>query len=174
MTEEYVSGSLYRQATADPAIQVLSWQSVDGKGYFAADIKLRLLDQRRFEPDLIIHLDQRLWLIEVKGKHSEAVSDEIKLAELLGTLGEQEVLRQVRVRAGTDVSNSELVLAVAYYGDDLNEASQDESPIEEPGPFPRCVDGVLHIDWETIETEVADGSLSTTLRVLYAVQQSST
>src|SRR4051812_1543942 len=118
MNEEYVSTGLYRAAAADPAIDVLSWQSVDGKGYFAADVKLRLPDQRRFEPDLVLRVAGCLWLVEAKGSHSEALSDEAKLAELVGVLGDREVLRQVEVRSGYPVRGSELALAVAFYGDD--------------------------------------------------------
>ena len=172
MNEEYVSGSLYRAAMADPAIEVLSWQSVDGKGYFAADIKLRLPDDRRVEPDLIIVVDGRLWLIEVKARHSEALADETKLAELLGLLGKDEILRQVRVRSGVDIPDMELVLAVAYYGDDVDSSAEGVSDLPEPGPT--CVEGVVHVDWEALEPEVSAIGLSATLAAVYSAQQSST
>src|SRR3954469_9260746 len=111
MHEEYVSSGLYRAAAADPAIDVLSWQSVDGKGYFAADVKLRLPDKRRFEPDLVLLVHgEVLWLIEIKGRRSEAVADEAKLTELRAALGDRELLRQVSRRSGVQVGEREIVL----------------------------------------------------------------
>ncbi len=169
MNEEVVSAGLFRSGVADPEIEVLSWQSVDGKGYFAADIKLRLPDDRRAEPDLILLLDGQVWLIEVKGRHSEALSDEAKLADLLSALGDAEIARQVGLRSGTDVSGSEVVLAVAFAGDDL-----DESPVGEAQSEVLCGDAVLHVDWEQLELAVLQAGLSSVLRELYSAQQSRT
>lgn len=158
-----MSVAMYLAATDDATVDVLSWQSVNGKGYFAADVKLRLPDQRRFEPDLILRHAGVLWLIEVKGRHSEAIEDERKLAELLSALGTRAILRQVGARAGHDVSECALTLAVAYYGDDVV-AIADEGTVEaELGP---CVPGIVHMDWDVLEPQVAEEGLGRTIESL--------
>lgn len=171
MNEEYVSGALYRAAVDDPEVSVISWQSIDGKGYFAADVKLRLPDQRRFEPDLVLDVAGHLWLIEVKATHMAALADEVKLTELLGLLGESEIIRQVSVRSGRNLSGRELVLAVAFQDNDL--PGLTEGP-KENAPETTCIGGIVHVDWGTLEPAVAAGSLAVTLSQLQSARQSST
>lgn len=153
--EERVSRGLYEAAVADPKISVLSWQAVDGKGYFAADVKLRLPDSRRIEPDLVIALGQRLWLIEVKATHADAIEDEAKLAELVEVLGERETLRQVELRSGISLVDFSLELAVAYLGSGIPETGFS--------PTTRCIGSVIHIDWNSIEPKLAGSTLASCL-----------
>jgi hypothetical protein len=171
VNEEYVSGELYRAAVRDPAVRVVSWQSTDGKGYFAADVKLRLPDRRRLEPDLILDVAGRLWLIEVKTTHLEALEDEAKLEELVDVLGAPAVLRQIEVRSGHVLAGRELVLAVAFHRDEMPEPSE---PAEADAAALPCLPHIVHIDWSVLEPEVADGALGETLAILYTARQSST
>ncbi|HEU4904867.1 MAG TPA: hypothetical protein VFT19_01980 [Solirubrobacterales bacterium] len=166
MTEEQVSRALYEAAGGDPKVMILSWQGVDGKGYFASDIKLRLPDRHRIEPDLVLAADHRLWLVEIKGGHVEAVSDERKLAEAVVLLGEAEILRQVQARSGVDMENAELVIAVAYFGSDTQSG--------EPGHLAGCVEHVAHIDWRAAQGESSDLALSEFLNLVYRTRQRST
>lgn len=154
MTEEEVSVGLFAAATADEEIEVLSWQSIDGKNYFAFDIKLRLPTNERVEPDLILRTDL-LWLIEVKGLHSEALADETKLVRLLDSLGAEELLTQVYRRAGIlDGASIPVELSVAYGEDDLGGARH------------QCEPRVRHIDWALAETPVRRDGLAAYLRGL--------
>ena len=157
MTEEEVSVALFIAAGEDDAVELLSWQSIDGKNYFAFDIKLRLPNNERMEPDLIVR-SSGLWLIEVKGLHSEALEDERKLVRLLEMLGTTEVREQVYRRAGTMATDSSQVeLAVAFGDDDLGEARD------------RCEGSVRHIDWSQARPAVARAGLSAYLRDLTRV-----
>jgi hypothetical protein len=152
MSEEYVSSGLYKLALRDPDIDVLSWQSVDGKGYFAADVKIRLPDERRMEPDLILALAAELWVIEVKDLHSQARDDEAKLRAMVELLGSQGVLDQVSLRSGAPVTGKELVLAVAFAADDLAEGL--------------CPGDIVHIDWARDEALATADTLSRLLGAL--------
>lgn len=145
MTEEEVSLGLYRAANDDPLVSVVSWQGVNGKGYFAADVKIRLPDQRRVEPDLILTVDDLVWVIEIKDLHSQSVSDEIKLNTMVGLLGPEGVLDQIQLRSGISMRDKILILAVAFARDDVRGS--------------HCVPGVVHIDWSKHE-EAAQRSLS--------------
>src|SRR5688500_18757380 len=98
MNEEQVSVGLFLAASEDPGITGLSWQSVDGKGYVAADVKFRLPDGQRVVPDLVVCDEAFVWLIEIKATHLAAISDEQKLVKLVTELGEAQVLSQLRRR----------------------------------------------------------------------------
>jgi hypothetical protein len=157
MTEEEVSVALFSAASEDDDIEVLSWQSIDGKNYFAFDIKLRLPNSERMEPDLVVRSDL-LWLIEVKGLHSEAAEDEAKLVRLLDELGPEEVQAQIYRRAGIfDREVMEIELAVAFGEDDLRGSSD------------RCEPRVRHIDWFAAQALVERDGLSASLRRLTQV-----
>jgi hypothetical protein len=160
MNEERLSTSLYEAALKDPAAQVLSWQGVDGKGYFAADVKLRLPDRRRIEPDLVIWANPRLWLIEIKARHSESLADERKLVELLELLDREEILRQVKARSRFSNPKAQPLPAVAFFEDDL------------AGRIESCVGCIVHIPWDEVEARAKSGSLGEALTVLYREQMS--
>lgn len=166
MTEEYVSSGFYAAAVADPKVEVLSWQAVDGKGYFAADVKLRMPDGRRFEPDLILQIGDVVWLIEIKGRHSEALTDEAKLAELCGILGDAEVLRQVTVRSGYDVAGCSIATAVSYFNDDLAVDLAEPYDTATVGAPSGCYPGMKHVEWSAAEVELIDVPLSEVLAIL--------
>lgn len=119
MNEEWLSERLFQEATSRDDVEVLSWQSVDGKGYFTADVKLRLSSGERMEPDLIVVRGDHLWLIEVKTRHSEAIDDEVKLVRLVDDLGEDEIRRQVAQRSRFKLENEAVGMAVAYVVDDV-------------------------------------------------------
>ena len=154
MTEEEVSVALFMAATADGDIEVLSWQSVDGKNYFAFDIKLRLPHDQRVEPDLILRSDA-LWLIEVKGLHSEAVTDEHKLTGLVAELGDDDVREQIYRRAGILQGEPlDIHLAIAFSSDDLG------------GRGDSCVPDVHHIEWSQAAPNVEADGLAAYLRSL--------
>jgi hypothetical protein len=153
MTEEDVSVGLFIAATADSGVDVLSWQSVDGKNYFAFDIKLRLPTNERLEPDLVLR-SETLWLIEVKGTHSEAVDDEAKLARLLDELGAAELRAQIYRRAGIlEPDDMPIELAIAFGKDDL-------------GTDARCEPRVLHIAWMEAQSPVEQKGLGAFLASL--------
>ena len=135
MNEEELSELLFREASEDAALQVLSWQSVDGKGYFTADVKLRLSTGERMEPDLIVATGDKVWLVEVKSLHGQAIADEQKLARLEGDMEAAALLGQIRLRSQVDVGELELATAVAYVKDDVADSSQ-------------CLAAVAHISWE--------------------------
>ena len=151
MNEEEVSVELFRAATSDDAVEVLSWQSVNGKNYFAFDIKLRLSTNERIEPDLVLRTSRAVWLIEVKGTHAEAVEDESKLVSLVEDLGEEEILGQVYRRAAMDEAEPRpLLLSVAFY---------------ENGPLATaaCEPLVHHLCWADLHERVASEGLATVL-----------
>lgn len=148
MTEEEVSVALFMAATDDDEVEVLSWQSIDGKNYFAFDIKLRLPTNERMEPDLIVRTGS-LWVIEVKGLHSEAIDDERKLVRLVAELGEGEVIDQVYRRAGIlERDQPSIELAVAFGDDDLG------------GVGATCESDVRHIDWSLARARVERDGLA--------------
>ena len=153
MNEEQVSAALFLAAGADTRLSVLSWQSVDGKGYFAADVKLRLGDGRRVEPDLIVCDETYLWLIEVKATHFEALADEQKLGRVVAELGEDEIVAQVRRRARRATIPSLVVPVVAYALDNV---------LGEVG----CHSSVRHLDWGAVELATASSGLRSVLRSL--------
>lgn len=151
MKEETVSLNFFQAASRDPALKVLSWQGVNGKGYFAADVKLRLRSGDRVEPDIIISSQDSLWLVEVKGSHVAALADETKLVALVRDLGTAEILDQVGRRSGVSVTGLSLVPAVAY-GDDS-------------GPsLATCDPEVVHLSWPRVHTEMLSAGLSGALR----------
>jgi hypothetical protein len=153
MNEEAVSVALFMAATSDNDVDVLSWQSVDGKNYFAFDIKLRLPTTARMEPDLVLQTDT-LWLIEVKGKHSEAIEDEVKLVRLFDELGEDAIRVQIYRRAGiVEHDQTPIELAVAF-------GEEDEVT------YQRCEPRVRHIDWTNAESLVAERGLAYYLNAL--------
>jgi len=157
VTEEEVSVALFMAASRDDEIEVLSWQSIDGKNYFAFDIKLRLPTNERMEPDLILKSGS-LWLIEVKGLHSEAIDDEQKLVRLVRELGETQVVEQVYRRAGKlERDAPDIALAVAFGEDDLRGSSQ------------RCEASVSHINWSIAPAEVERAGLARYLDALTQV-----
>jgi hypothetical protein len=156
VTEEEVSVALFVAADEDDHVDVLSWQSIDGKNYFAFDIKLRLLTGERMEPDLVL-LTRVVWLIEVKGTHSEAISDEFKLVRLLDELGEQAVLEQISRRTGmTDFEQLDIEIAVAFGEDDL------------PGNRTSCEPAVHHVEWSKAHPKVSEQGLAQYLESLRA------
>jgi len=152
--EEKVSYGLFLAAEADESVTCLSWQSVDGKGYFTADIKLRLSTGQRMEPDLILLATGVLWLIEVKGRHFEALDDEAKLVRLVEDLGPQRIRDTVKLRTGTDLDSVVVRVAVAFDVDDL------------ATPDGRCLDSVAHLEWPRIEQALLEQSLSWILAAL--------
>lgn len=132
--EEEVSHALYMAAKEDDSLEVISWQAVNGKGYFTADIKLRLPSGDRAEPDLIVANSKVVWLIEVKALHSEAVADEVKLETLLDECSPESLLGLIRLHSGSDVANKRLIGAVAFGLDDLSDGT-------------RCRQSIVHITW---------------------------
>lgn len=151
MTEEEVSVEFFLAATSDSDVDVLCWQSVDGKNYFAFDIKLRLSTNERVEPDLILRTARAVWLIEVKGTHAEALDDEMKLVSLVEDLGEEEILAQIYRRAGvTDVEPRPLLLAVAY-GDGGRELDA------------ACESLVHHLCWPEVQQRLESVGLAAVL-----------
>jgi hypothetical protein len=159
VNEEQLSEALFWAAERDPGVTVISWQGVDGKGYFAADIKLRLPSGRRVEPDLILARGPALWLIEVKSAHSEALSDEAKLEALLEAVPAQALAEQIAARTGYTVVAATPVAAVAYHFDDV--AARGVSA---------CVEAVHHIDWHTAAPAVGASGLGIYLDSLIAPQ----
>lgn len=143
--EEDVSHDLFEAATADPSIEVLSWQACDGKGYFAADIKLRLPTGERYEPDLILCDTSTVWIIEVKATHSDALADETKLLRLLSELGAKKILSLISLHSGHTVVGHQIELCVAYDRDDLGEQNG-------------CED-MLHLEWQTASATIAADGL---------------
>lgn len=135
MNEEDLSAALFAEATAHAGIQVLSWQAIDGKGYFAADVKLRLKSGERMEPDLILATPTAVWLIEIKSQHSESLADEAKLLRLLNDVSPSSLLQQISLRSQVDVRNLRLHAAVAYV-------------VEDVPPTATC-QAVVHSCWET-------------------------
>jgi hypothetical protein len=127
MNEEEVSYELFKAAEADSDLVVLSWQAVNGKSYFTADVKLRLPTAERMEPDLIVADSNTVWMIEVKELHSEALLDEVKLRRLGEEMAPMEVLEQISLRSGTRVTEHTLVAGVAFDEDDLSSSIQCES-----------------------------------------------
>lgn len=147
MTEEEVSEQLFLAAERDPAAKVLTWQGVDGKGYFAADIRLRLPSGTRVEPDLILMTSGSMWLIEVKSRHSEAQADEGKLAALLEQLPASEIRRQIKRRSGQELARRAPRVAVVFFYDD----------VEGEGVEPNCRQHVAHVDW-SVEASAVEGA----------------
>ena len=134
LPEEDVSYALYKAAKEDKCLQVVSWQAVDGKSYFATDIKLRLPNGERAEPDLIIASSRLVWLIEVKSLHSESIADEIKLKTLLEGCSHESLLNLISLHSGIDVTKKMLEGCVAYSLDDT------------AGPV-QCSHLIGHIEW---------------------------
>lgn len=153
MSEEEVSEALFLAASDDPDISVLTWHAVDGKSYFTASVKLRLASGERLEPDLILLVvPDRLWVIEVKGSHADAVGDERKLVRARQELGDDTLLAQVSVRSGRDVRGADIVLAVAFETDDHDRAA--------------CEHGVVHLSWTRVKEDVEAVGLRRTLEGL--------
>ncbi|MDA8301719.1 MAG: hypothetical protein M0005_09275 [Actinomycetota bacterium] len=151
MTEEDLSLALFQAALHDPTITVLSWQAVDGKTYFTADVILRLPNDERVAPDLVILVCNRsVWLIEVKDSHRKALDDEAKLQRLVTELGTTEILSQISRRAVAHIQDCELRLAVAF---DEDLPSRDGA----------CVPSVVHISWGYIREEVERSGLAAAL-----------
>jgi hypothetical protein len=142
VNEEEVSYELFKAAEADSTLTVLSWQAVNGKGYFTADVKLRLPSGERMEPDLIVADTETVWAIEVKGLHSEALLDETKLRRLEQEMSSSEVLEQVSLRAGVEVTGHTLITGVAFDEDDLASSEQ-------------CEPSLVHICWTLHREEAA-------------------
>lgn len=152
-SEEAVSFAIFAAAMADTSLEVLSWQAVDGKGYFTADVKLRLPTGERMEPDLILADPEVVWLIEVKALHSETTSDEKKLARIPDELGEEQTLKLLSLHSGLDVTSRTLRLAVAYDVDDVMDLRG-------------CSPAVAHIEWQSASVIAEEQGLSSLLRSL--------
>lgn len=153
LSEEAVSRALFEAAIADGSLDVLSWQAVDGKGYFTADVKLRLPTGERLEPDLICADHATVWLIEVKARHSEALADEAKLARIPVELGMGPTLDLLSLHSGVNVNGHTPKLVVAYDLEDTHGSAQ-------------CNGSVGHLEWSAIAGIVAAEGLSSVLRSL--------
>jgi hypothetical protein len=102
-------------------------------------------------PDLVLQLDSVIWIVEMKGSHSEALrDDEPKLDELRTGLSPTRLLELVELHGGHPVRPGVVPgYAVAY---SAGEAGPD------------CLPGIAHISWEDM---LASGErLSERLRAL--------
>jgi len=149
MNEEELSIQLFKQASSEQGTEVLSWQGVDGKNYFARDIKFRLTSGERIEPDLIIRTSDQIWIIELKGSHAEALSDEVKLCHLKTHLGMDGIADQLKRHTSQPVNLSSIYLAVAYDANDPISAA--------------CESSVVHISWEALQDKIRKDGLAKTL-----------
>jgi len=142
LDESALSVELFRLARDDSAVRLLSWQGVDGKGYFAADVRFKLPSGLRLEPDLIALSGQTVWLLELKVLHSESIADELKLELLRTELGDEQILAQLRTRTGVSLSDCAILLGIVYVEDDAPYAD-------------KCVAEVIHIHWTREAAQIA-------------------
>jgi hypothetical protein len=97
VTEDDVSREMYLAAVAAADLEVLSWQGVGGKSYFTYEISFRV-GLKRMLPDLVLLHGAALWIIEIKGTHTEsAVEDESKLQLLRSSMDDATIVQQVRL-----------------------------------------------------------------------------
>jgi hypothetical protein len=153
MNEEEISVALFKAASNDPSLTVLSWQSVDGKGYFAFDVKIRTSDGKRLEPDLVASSFVALYLVEVKALHSEATADERKLVSIRNDLGDDEIADQVRRRTGGLAIPRAIGLVVAFDQDDVPTAGY-------------CEEEVAHLCWCVEQDQIAERGLAEIMKAL--------
>lgn len=153
MNEEQVSLALYLAAVDDLQLEVLSWQGVDGKGYFAADIKFRLQNGDRVEPDLILADQSVTWIIEVKPNHQRAIEDESKLIALRNALGDREIIEQIRRRTRGLIIPETVIFVVAFDADNISNSS-------------KCQSEVVHLPWSMIKSRVSENGLNSVLSEL--------
>jgi hypothetical protein len=157
--EEAISAWLYDSAKRDNRLDVLSWQAIDGKGYFTADVKLRLPSGERLEPDLVLLQDKRvLWILEVKGDHKDALRDESKLTELIDLISLPSLIQQLSARTGFSLNLGVVRIGVAF---------GDAWAIEEFD----CLPQIAHICQARHEKMVEERGLAALLDDLVSPQQ---